>query len=207
MIHGYHVIIPHYGFWLPNDPRGSWSNMVGSWELTLFGKTTRDLQRRTVAQLTEKEKYQRDLARKSLLYPPVTLTGGQARCVGMGFSKLAQKSQCVVWACSIMPEHTHLVVARHRYKVEQIVNLLKGSATSELIKDGLHPMLNFVDPEESLPKMWGRGQWVSFLEDHEGICNAIGYVKENPLKEGKPLQDWKWITPYRGLGSGWTTYR
>ena len=24
----YHVIITNYGFWLPNDPRGSWSDLV-----------------------------------------------------------------------------------------------------------------------------------------------------------------------------------
>src|SRR4051812_43899841 len=33
MIVGYHVIFSTYGFWLPNDPRGSWSDFVGSWEL------------------------------------------------------------------------------------------------------------------------------------------------------------------------------
>src|SRR4051812_39201122 len=32
MIVGYHVIFSAYGFWLPNDPRGSWSDFVGSWE-------------------------------------------------------------------------------------------------------------------------------------------------------------------------------
>lgn len=33
MIHGYHLIWGAYGFWLPNDPRGSWSDFVYSWEL------------------------------------------------------------------------------------------------------------------------------------------------------------------------------
>ena len=40
MIHGYHVILPMYGFWLPNDPRGSWSEFVRKWELTRFGDGT-----------------------------------------------------------------------------------------------------------------------------------------------------------------------
>jgi hypothetical protein len=26
----YHVVLGAYGFWLPNDPRGSWSDFVGS---------------------------------------------------------------------------------------------------------------------------------------------------------------------------------
>ena len=31
MILGFHVVFGAYGFWLPNDPRGSWSDFVGSW--------------------------------------------------------------------------------------------------------------------------------------------------------------------------------
>ena len=38
MIHGYHVIWGTHGFWLPNDPRGAWSDFVYAWELAWFGK-------------------------------------------------------------------------------------------------------------------------------------------------------------------------
>jgi hypothetical protein len=33
-----HIIFTAYGFWLPNDPRGSWSEWVAAWELFRFGK-------------------------------------------------------------------------------------------------------------------------------------------------------------------------
>ena len=36
-----HVIFTAYGFWLPNDPRGSWSDFVASWELLKFGRATK----------------------------------------------------------------------------------------------------------------------------------------------------------------------
>ena len=52
MVHGYHVILPHYGFWLPNDPRGSWSDLVYRWELVRFGRSTRHLEQRKLAQLS-----------------------------------------------------------------------------------------------------------------------------------------------------------
>jgi REP element-mobilizing transposase RayT len=106
-----------------------------------------------------------------------------------------------------MPEHTHLVIARHKYRVEQMVNLLKGSATTQLIHDDLHPLALHAKPNKRPPTMWGRYQWKVYLEDDQQIGNAIAYVNENPLKEGKPRQVWHWITPYRGLGPGWTTYR
>ena len=41
MVHAYHAIFGAYGFWLPNDPRGSWTTFVGSWELNPFGPATK----------------------------------------------------------------------------------------------------------------------------------------------------------------------
>ncbi|HUT10853.1 MAG TPA: hypothetical protein VMY42_10175 [Thermoguttaceae bacterium] len=51
MVLAYHVIFGAYGFWLPNDPRGSWSDFVGSWELARFGKATKVSTRRSLAAL------------------------------------------------------------------------------------------------------------------------------------------------------------
>ena len=144
--------------------------------------------------------------RKALLYPPVTLTGKQALSVAKGFQAQATKSSYGIWACAILPEHTHLVIARHRYKVEQMSNLLKGAATTQLIEDNVHPLAKYAKPGERPPGMWARHQWKVYLDTDEQIENAIAYVTANPIKEGKPEQKWKWITPYRGLETGWTTY-
>ncbi len=206
MIHGYHVILPHYGFWLPNDPRGSWSEFVASWELARFGTTTRHMEQRTLAQLSDEELATRDSMRKALRYPPVTLTGMEALSVATGFQDQGEKSGYAIWACAILPEHTHLVLSRHRYKVEQMANLLKGAATTQLIADHLHPLAMHAKPGERPPGMWARHQWKVYLDSDEQIENAISYVNGNPIKEDKPEQKWKWITPYRGLENGWTTY-
>ena len=37
MVLGYHIILSAYGFWLPNDPRGSWSDTIRVYELLRFG--------------------------------------------------------------------------------------------------------------------------------------------------------------------------
>lgn len=206
MVHGYHIILPHYGFWLPNDPRGSWSDFVASWEIARFGETTRHLEQRTLAMLSDDEMARRDAARDALRYSPVTLDGKQALSIANGFKQQGAKSDYAIWACSILPEHTHLVVARHRYKAEQIANLLKGAATRQLIADDRHPLLSHAKPGKRPPGMWARHQWKSYLDSDEAIENAIAYVIDNPIKEGKPRQDWKWITPYTGLDFGWITY-
>ena len=206
MVHGYHVVLAAYGFWLPNDPRGSWSQFVGKWELVRFGRTTRSLPRRALAELSRAELRQREEARKALKYPPVQLTGLQARAVGRGFAAACGRSGYTIWACSILPEHTHLVIARHRYKVEQIANLLKGELTRSIVEEDLHPLARFARPGKRPPRMWAEHQWKGYLDSEEAITDAIAYVNENPMREGKPAQHWPFVTPFAGLGAGWVTY-
>ena len=137
MVHGYHVILTAYGFWLPNDPRGSWSDFVGAWELVRFGRASKSIERR---EMTEGLEQMRQEAKKALKYPPVHFTGVQARAIGHGFEKACKKSGFTLWACAILPEHTHLVIGRHHYKVEYMANLLKGESTKQLRLENLHPL-------------------------------------------------------------------
>jgi REP element-mobilizing transposase RayT len=206
MVHGYHIILPCYGFWLPNDPRGSWSDYVARWELARFGKSTKLLEQRTLSHLSPQELAMREAALAELLYPPVVLTGEQALSVGRGFGILSAKSGYSIWACAVLPYHTHLVVARHYYKAEQMANLLKGAATRQLREDQNHPLAEFVNPEGKVPGMWSENQWIVYLNSEVEIENAMAYVIENPAKEGKPIQDWSFITPFSGLDGGWVTY-
>ncbi|HUG69130.1 MAG TPA: hypothetical protein VMM76_15375 [Pirellulaceae bacterium] len=207
MIHGYHVILPVYGCWLPNDPRGSWSDMVRKWELIRFGAATKSLERTALDALTPQELALRDEARASLKYPPVTLTGYQALVIGNGFREQVAKSNYSIWACSILPEHTHLVIARHTYVVEQIANLLKGAATRKLIEQHCHPLADHARPGKRPPRMWAEHEWKVYLDSEEAIENAITYVETNPEKEGKAKQTWSFVTPFEGISkAGWTSY-
>jgi hypothetical protein len=46
----YHGLFCAYGSWLPNDPRGSWSDFVASWELfRAGGPATKTLARHSLA--------------------------------------------------------------------------------------------------------------------------------------------------------------
>lgn len=198
MVHGYHVILPAYGFWLPNDPRGSWSDFVGKWELVRFGASTKSLQRRELAALSKAELAQREAARRELKYPPVQFSGLQARAIGRGFAEKLKSSRYTIWACAILPEHTHLVIARHIYKVEQIANLLKGAATRRIIEEGLHPLAKHAEEGERPPRMWAEHLWKVYLDSGEAIEQAIAYVEANPEKEGFPAQSWTFVSPFSG---------
>lgn len=207
MVHGYHLILPMYGFWLPNDPRGSWSDYVRSWELARFGKATQSIERKKLDELTEKEIQLREAAKQALKFPPVSLTGVQAAGIARGFATKISISNYTVWACSILPDHTHLVIARYSYRVEKIANLLKGAATRELKENDLHPLKQFGNANEKVPPMWAAQQWKVYLDNESAIDEAIHYVESNPMKEGKPRQNWSFVKPFNGLSkAGQTTY-
>ncbi|HEY7118929.1 MAG TPA: transposase [Tepidisphaeraceae bacterium] len=193
MVLAYHVIFTAYGFWLPNDPRGSWSDFVRSWELLKFGPATKVSTRRSLAHDAHDAAF-RAAAKRALRYPPVRFDGLQARAIARGFAKAVERTGCIIYACSIMPDHVHMVIARHRYDVEQLVGLLKGDATRRLQAEGLHPMSRYASKAMSLPTPWVRNCWKVFLDHRAGIDRAIGYVERNPLKEGMRPQRWNLIS-------------
>jgi len=187
MIYGYHVILPVYGFWLPNDPRGAWSDFVGAWELLRFGRARRTIDRRRLRELTDEERQQRERARAALKYPPVQLTGLQARAVARGFAKQISRSRYAVWACSILPEHTHLVIARHSYAVEQMANLLKGAATRELIAEGRHPLAAYAEPGKRPPRVWAERLWKNYWTARKRLRTRFATWRTIPGKRAGRL--------------------
>lgn len=194
MVIGYHIVFGAYGFWLPNDPRGSWYEFVGSWELFRFGPATTTDDPRSVAGRPHDHAARR-AAKDALQRPPVRFSGVQARSVGRGFGEYVAASGLVVRACSVLPEHVHLVTERFRLPVEQVVVQLEAAATRRLIADDLHPFADPSRPGERPPKCWARGEWSVFLNTPADVERSIRYVEHNPVKEGKSPQRWPFVTP------------
>jgi len=192
MIVGYHVIFSTYGFWLPNDPRGSWSDFVGSWDLFRYGPATKTDERCSLA-YRDHDRNLRLAAKAALKYPPVRLTGVQARAVGDGFGGYVARSGLAIWACAILPDHVHLVMGRPEMAVEQVVIQLKGAATQELVRQGIHPLAGYRGSDGRVPKCFAQGQWKVYL-DPPDVMRAIEYVEKNPVKERLPAQRWRFVT-------------
>jgi REP element-mobilizing transposase RayT len=169
---------------------------VGGWELFRFGPATRVETRVSLAHQSH-DRAARRAAREALKFPAVHLTGVQARAVGRGFAASARKGGVTLLACAILPEHVHLVVARHRCKVEWIVNQLKGAATRQLLEETLHPFARCRWPDGRVPMCWAAKLWKVYLNSEEDIAQAVAYVENNPLKEGKPRQEWSFVTRFQ----------
>ena len=203
MILGAHVIFSAYGFWLSNDPRGSWSDFIRAWELLKYGNATKIEERRSVARRPHNSAL-RAAAKRELMYPPVIFNGRQAVAIAYGFGDVVRRTGCVIYACAIMPDHVHLVIGRHHYPIQQVANLLKGgeqrvcenstSIPSPLLAAARRAELGLELEFASIPL--GHNFWKVWLDSEVDVHRSINYVNENPIKQGFTQQNWKFVVPY-----------
>ncbi|RIK77448.1 MAG: hypothetical protein DCC67_12635 [Planctomycetota bacterium] len=181
MVLAFHSIFTAYGFWLPNEPRGSWSDYVGAWELRNFGPATKVSTRRSIAA----RPYDRALKARmqsALQFEPVRFSGEQAREIVRGFAD----SPYVLHACAVLPEHVHLVIAHTDRDIRTVVGHLKSSATKALREHGW-----FLDHTP-----WADHGWNVYLNTPADVDRAIAYVENNPVREGKRRQQWRCVVPF-----------
>ena len=178
MVIAYHAIFTTYGTWLPNDPRGSYSKAIYNAELAaltpiLYGRQSPQPSLGTLRRF-------RTAAVPRLSRPPYYISDSTRSLVGAAFRREIQRLRLTVYACAILNDHVHLVVLRSTYRIEYVVNQLKGEATSAL---GL------------METPWTRGGWNVFMDDEEAIHAAVEYVEANPPVAGLPPQQWDFVQP------------
>ncbi len=187
MILAQHCIFSMYGFWLPNDPRGSGSDYIAVWELFRYGAATKVSTRNSVAHVTH-DYHARLAAKQTLRYLPVEITGQQALAIACGFAQACAEADYRVHACAILPDHVHLVIGVHTRNVRVIIGHLKSRATRALKEQALWC-------DDGRP-VWGAHGWNVRLEDLASVERAIDYVECNPEKEGKRRQRWSMAAPF-----------
>ena len=130
MVIAYHAIITTYGTWLPNDPRGSYSKEIYNEQLRALGRIkygrqnpvpTKNLLIRFWTAATPR------LARS-----PFFIDDNIHPIIAAGFKKAVQRLDIKIPACAIMNDHVHVLILRSKYRIEYLVNQLKGSATLAL---------------------------------------------------------------------------
>ena len=194
MVRWYHLIISAYGFWLPNDPRGSWSDFVAAWELLKFGGPTTVTGRRSYAHDAH-DRDKRLEAKKSLTYPAVRFDERQRGVIAEGFARAIQEGEYVVLACCIGYDHAHLVTARHERDIETIARHLKSKSSMALRTAGCHPLAPF-SVRDVVHTPWAEGCWKVFIDGVEHAKAAVEYVQRHPMKEGLPPQTWEFVHEY-----------
>jgi len=189
VVRWYHLIMTAYGFWLPNDPRGSWSDFVGAWELRKFGPATKTSEKRSLAH-DPHDRALRLAAKQALKYPVVRFIEAQRNAIGEGFGQAISEGGYRAHALCIGHDHSHSVIERHGRSIEQLATHLKSKATMALTRANLHPLARFRKNDGSVPTPWSVGIWSVFINDEEQLRNAIAYVERHPGKEGLAPQEY-----------------
>ena len=186
MVVAYHSTFCAYGFWLPNDPRGSWSDYVRCWDLFYAaGGGTACGARRSLAAVPH-DRAIRQRARDTLVNAPVRFSMEQITALGRGFAVACGESGYRILACAIMQDHVHTVILRHAKEIEHVVGHLRSRGTKQLNVELLR----------TDPTVWATGGWNVYLNTAEDIARAMRYVNNNPIKGGLPSQKWNFITPW-----------
>jgi REP element-mobilizing transposase RayT len=193
---GWHLIFSCYGFWLPNDQRGSGSTRVRAQHIyDAGGDATKVYTTRSVADRPHDVRLRR-LAKEALKYPAVKLSGVQARAVGRGIANICPKAGLTIHACAIMPDHVHVAVAAHEMDGAEIIACVKRAGTRGMNDEGIHPMRDSPRANGSLPSPWAGGGWKVMLFTADQMRGTIRYVERNPVRAGLKPQRWSFVAPY-----------
>ena len=196
MVAAYHLIWTAYGWWLPNDPRGSLSKEISVRALGELGP--RHYGRKDIQPKGReiREFYAR--AAGKLRYDLLTFSPNQCGCVAEAMGGAVRRHGYTCYAAAVMPDHVHVLIRKHRDRGETMIENLQ-IASRELLRERGHR-------DEEHP-VWGGPGWVVFLETPADIRRVVRYVERNPVKIGWPEQRWDWVTEYDGWLPGLSPHR
>jgi REP element-mobilizing transposase RayT len=191
MVIAHHLIFTAYGWWLPNDPRGSSSHEIrveqiaGLGELHPGRKPTQPLPRDL------REFYA--AAELVLKHKLLTFSSQERDELAEAFGKTIKQWRYTCYACAIMPDHVHLLIRRHRDQAEDMMARLQESSRDRLRDRKLRPDVHPV---------WGGPGWKVFVDTPERMRRTIQYIEQNPVKLGRPIQRWGFVKEYDGWVPG-----
>jgi REP element-mobilizing transposase RayT len=187
MVVGYHLIWTAYGWWLPNDPRGSSSHEIRVERLADLGDLHHG--RKPVQPLPVELREFYAKAQAVLRHELLTLSDPGIQVVADSFARAIREARYTCYACAIMADHVHALIRRHRDKAEVMIECLQITSRAALIAAGLRPPPHPV---------WGGPGWKRFLNTREDIERIVRYIQMNPIKARRPPQRWSFVKPYDG---------
>ena len=188
MVIAHHLVWTTYGTWLPNDPRGSWSQTVLSPQLAELGEI--DFGRRKIQPSRQIVRDFKQQAEPLLAHPTICFDARQIEIVGAALGESLRKLNYTCYSCAVMPDHVHLLIRKHRDQAETMIENLQAATRNMLIAtDGILPAEHPV---------WTAGGWKRFLGSPDAVRSVIHYIDGNPTKIGRPAQAWPFVKKYDG---------
>lgn len=174
-----------YGWWLPNDPRGSTSSVIRNDLIADLGQLHHGRKAVQPAGRDIREFYTQ--ARARLQHPLLAWSPSQFAAVAAALGMAIGACDNTCYACAIMPDHVHVVIRKHRdlaeVMIERLQTLSRERLVGAVLRDASH-------------RTWTRGGWKVFLDHPDEVRRTIRYVESNPPKQRMPAQHWSFVIPY-----------
>ncbi len=191
MVAGFHLIWTAYGWWLPNDPRGSSSHEIRVEQIADLGELHHG--RKPVQPSSQEIREFYDQARDVLKHPLLTFDDEDLAVIAASFAQVIAERRYTCYACALMPDHVHLLIRKHRDHAETMVENLQQASREQLIQ---------AERRTPTHPVWGGPGWRVFLYTRQDLIRVIEYIRQNPIKAGRPAQHWGFVKEYDGWMPG-----
>jgi len=185
MLIAHHLIFTLYGWWLPNDPRGSYSRVVRNDVLRELGELHYGRKKVQPPSAAIRQFY--NDARDRLSFELREFRQEELGVAASGFAQAVAARNYTCYACAIMPDHVHLLIRKHRDSAEEMIEKLQQHGRGHVLAAGMRP------PDHPV---WTRSGWRVFLGHPEEVRRTIRYIEANPLKIAWERQAWGFVKPY-----------
>jgi REP element-mobilizing transposase RayT len=186
LIIAHHLIWTAYGWWLPNDPRGSMSTNIASAAIAELGELHYGRKKLQPAGWVLRDFYGK--AEEAVQHPLLTSGRAEIPAVAESFAQCVRRSRYTCYACAILCDHVHMLLRKHRDDAATMIQEMQEASRLDLQRSGLragHPV-------------WGGSGWKVFLHTPDDIRRTIRYIEGNPPKMHLPAQRWSFVKEYDG---------
>ena len=187
VIIAHHLILSGYGHWLPNDPRGSGSDVIREEKLSDLGPIHHGRKQIQPPRRELKEFYRSATPR--LDHTPIWFDDAKRQAVAGAFAQVVESQRYTVWACAVLGNHAHLCIRRHRDDA-----LTMWNAFAESSRAALRGFEDFADEHP----IWSARPYKVFLDSPEDVRRVVSYIQRNPVREKLPEKTWSFVQPYDG---------
>ena len=182
-----HLVFTGYGHWLSNDPRGSGSEEIRKDELKDLGEIHHG-RKRIQPPRSELREFYRE-AQPLLEHETLWFDERMRQTIAGAIGRCARERGYTLWALAVCRNHLHALPRAHRDHAEVIWENLARATREALVEAQLVPNDHPV---------WSHRVYKVFKHTPTGVRDGIGYIEDNPEKEGLPRQYWECVVPYRG---------
>jgi REP element-mobilizing transposase RayT len=159
---GHHIMWTLYGWWLPNDLRGSASRLIRNDLIAELGEL--HFGRKSIQPAGRDIRAFYEQAAGVLKYPLLSFEHSEFPLVADAIVHAIQECNYSCYACAIMPDHVHLLIRKHRDLGEEMIEKIQALSRERLIEIGLREMDH---------PTWTHGGWKVFLDHPDEIWRTV----------------------------------